>query len=116
MSIADNIKALREKYNLTQAELGEIAGVSDKAVSTWEKGTAEPRMGAIQKIAAHFNISKGSLVDDIDDPEEYYIDPEVAQLAQDLKDNPDIKVLFDASRNLSKEDIQFVIDMIERMK
>lgn len=64
MSIAENIKNLREKHNLTQAQFGEIAGVSDKAVSTWEKGTAEPRMGAIQKIAQYFNISKGSIVDD----------------------------------------------------
>lgn len=114
MSISENIKALREKFNLTQAEFGEIAGVSDKAVSTWENGTAEPRMGAIQKIAEHFGISKASLVDDADG--EYYIDPEVAELAQQLKDRPELKVLFDASKGVSKDDIQFVIDMIERMK
>lgn len=64
MSIAENIKMLRERYGLTQADLGEIAGVSDKAVSTWENGTAEPRMGAVQKIAEHFGITKGSIVDD----------------------------------------------------
>lgn len=114
MSISENIKALREKFNLTQAEFGEIAGVSDKAVSTWENGTAEPRMGAIQKIAEHFGISKASLVDDTDG--EYYNDPEVAELAQQLKDRPELKVLFDASRDITKEDVQFVIDMIERMK
>lgn len=64
MSIAENIKMLRDRYGLTQADLGEIAGVSDKAVSTWENGTAEPRMGAVQKIAEHFGITKGSIVDD----------------------------------------------------
>ena len=67
MSVSDNIKDLRIKYGLTQAELGEIAGVTDKAVSSWEKGNAEPRMGAIQKIAEHFNISKASLIADSDD-------------------------------------------------
>ena len=64
MSIARNIKALRESHNLTQAEFGKIAGVSDKAVSTWENGSAEPRMGAIQKIADYFGVSKGSIIDD----------------------------------------------------
>lgn len=64
MSISENIKKLREKHNMTQAEFGEIAGVSDKAVSTWENGTAEPRLGAIQKLAQHFNISKCSIIDD----------------------------------------------------
>lgn len=64
MSIGNNIKTLRESKNLTQAEFGKIAGVSDKAVSTWENGTAEPRMGAIQRIADHFKVSKGWIMGD----------------------------------------------------
>lgn len=68
MGISENIKKLRDRYGLTQSELGEIAGVSDKAVSTWENGTAEPRMGAVQKIAEHFGITKGSIVDDPPEP------------------------------------------------
>lgn len=64
MSIANNIIRFREQHNLTQAELGDIAGVTDRAVSAWEKGIAEPRMGAIQKIADHFNIPKSILIDD----------------------------------------------------
>lgn len=62
MSIADNIKNIREKYNLTQDELGAIAGVSGGAVSTWERGTAEPRMGAIQKISDKLGISKSEVI------------------------------------------------------
>lgn len=64
MGIPDNIKRLRATHGLTQSELGKIAGVSDKAIWTWENGTAEPRMGAIQKIADHFNIKKSDLIDD----------------------------------------------------
>lgn len=64
MSISDNIKNLRIEYNLTQTELGKIAGVSGKAVWTWENGLAEPRMGAIQKIADYFNIKKSIIIDD----------------------------------------------------
>lgn len=64
MSIGENIKKLREKYNLSQKELGEIAGVSDKAVSTWENGLKEPRMGAIQKMADHFGVLKSDIIED----------------------------------------------------
>ncbi|MHB0798929.1 XRE family transcriptional regulator [Bacillus thuringiensis] len=66
MSIGKNIKKLRDKHNLSQKEFGEIAGVSDKAVSTWEKGLKEPRMGAIQKIADHFEIFKSDIIEDQD--------------------------------------------------
>lgn len=64
MSIADNIKKLREKHKLTQEEFGKIAGVSDKAVSTWELGAKIPRMGTIQKISEYFNIPKSAILDD----------------------------------------------------
>lgn len=64
MGIAENIKKLRDRYGLTQEELAKIAGVSNKAVSTWEKGTKEPRMGAIERIANHFGIRKSNLIED----------------------------------------------------
>ena len=64
MSIADNIKRLRASENLSQAELGKIAGVTDKAVSPWEAGTKTPRMGAVEKMAAHFGVPKSAILDD----------------------------------------------------
>ena len=64
MGISENIKLLREQYGLSPKELGQIAGVSDKAVSTWEQGIKEPRMGAIQKIADHFGIQKSNIIED----------------------------------------------------
>ncbi len=64
MGISENIKALRDKHGLTQQGLAEIAGVSNKAVSAWETGQKEPRMGAIEKIAIHFGIRKSSLIEE----------------------------------------------------
>lgn len=64
MSIQKNIKALREKHNMSQQDFGKIAGVSDKAVSAWENGTRTPRMGAIEKIANYFGINKSEIIED----------------------------------------------------
>lgn len=64
MSIGANIRRLRESHHLTQKELGEIAGVSDKAVSTWEKGIKLPRMAAIDRLATYFGIPKSAILDD----------------------------------------------------
>ena len=65
MSIAENIKRIRAEHGLSQAELGKIAGVSDKAVSTWELGLKTPRMGAVEKMANYFGIAKSAIVDDV---------------------------------------------------
>ena len=72
MGIAENIRILREHYNLTQADLGKIAGVSDKAVWTWENGIAKPRIGAIQKIGDYFGIPKSAIIDN--DPDGLEVD------------------------------------------
>ena len=64
MSIGDKIKKIRDEHHLTQEEFGKIVGVTDKAVSTWEKGTKTPRMGVIQKISEYYNIPKSAILDD----------------------------------------------------
>lgn len=64
MGIKENIKALRESHDLSQKELAKIAGVTDKAVSSWETGEREPRMGAIQKIADYFGLRKSDIIED----------------------------------------------------
>ena len=64
MSIGERIRSLREAQGLTQQQLGEIAGVSDKAVSTWENNANIPRMGAIQRIADHFGIKKSDIIEE----------------------------------------------------
>jgi repressor LexA len=65
LSIAENIKRIRLEHGLSQTELGKIAGVSDKAVSTWELGIKVPRMGAVEKMANYFGIAKSVIVDDV---------------------------------------------------
>ena len=62
-AIAYNLKRLREDHGLNQDEFGAIAGVSRKAVSTWELGIKVPRMGAIQKLSDHFGIPKSQIID-----------------------------------------------------
>ena len=65
MSIGKRIKQLRFEHNLSQAELGAIAGVTDKAVSTWEMDLKIPRMGAIEKMAAYFGVTKSYIIDGV---------------------------------------------------
>ena len=64
MGIRENIVKLRNLTGVTQAELGRIAGVSRAAVSLWEIGESEPRMGAVQAMADYFHIRKANIIED----------------------------------------------------
>ena len=51
------IKQLREKRNLTQAELAERIGVSSKTVSKWETAKGLPDISLLQPLAQALSIS-----------------------------------------------------------
>lgn len=53
--IAKNIKTYREINNMYQEELAKKLGVTDKAVSAWETGKAQPRIGTVAKICEIFH-------------------------------------------------------------
>ena len=75
-------------------------------------------MGKVQALADYFHINKSDLIEDKSNSNEedtYYLNDDARDMAQFLYENPDYKVLFDASRKVKKEDIQFVKEMIDRM-
>ena len=57
----ETIKAFREKNKMTQAELAEKIGVTDKAVSKWETGRGLPDITLIEPIAEALGLSVGEL-------------------------------------------------------
>ena len=67
LDIARKLYLLRTENGLTQAQLAEIAGVSDKAVSAWENGTREPKIGPMQKVCDHFGIDVHVFIDTAND-------------------------------------------------
>ena len=56
------IKELREKCQLTQAELAERIGVSDKTVSKWETAKGYPDISLLEPIAKALGVSMTELV------------------------------------------------------
>ena len=62
MAIRENIIKLREMNQITQEQLAEIAGVSRGAVSQWEGGFSEPRMGPIPRISDSYKLSNSHII------------------------------------------------------
>lgn len=113
-----NLNSYIEASGKTQLEIAKSIGVSPQTFNTWCKGIAIPRMGKVQALADYFHINKSDLIEDKSNSNEedtYYLNDDARDMAQFLYENPDYKVLFDASRKVKKEDIEFVKQMIDRM-
>lgn len=57
------IKYLRESANLTQAQLGEILGVSRQAIIAIEKGKFDPSLWLAYEIAVFFEDTIENIFD-----------------------------------------------------
>lgn len=120
MGIRENIKALRKQHQLSQQEFAKIAGVSDKAISTWEQGSRVPRMGAIQKIADYFGLKKSDIIEEHSKlsacDTEALPHGSVPCAPEPDSDVSDTELLVNAKRDLSPEDYALVIRLIKRLR
>lgn len=68
MTLGERLRDLREKRGQTQEQVGAAVGKTGKAVWAWENDINAPRMGVIEKLAIHFNVTKSYLMGE-DDPQ-----------------------------------------------
>ena len=56
------LKELRKKYSISQTELATIAKTTQRCISSYENGTAEPGITTLKIIADYFHVSIDELV------------------------------------------------------
>lgn len=112
-------RKIREQSGLTQQQMADKLGVSRSAIGMYENGEREPNFETLELIADTFNVDMNYLLGKKPTTEvisdRYYLDDDARDMAQFMYENPEYKVLFDASRKVKKEDIDFVKQMIDRM-
>lgn len=110
----DMLTYFRMREKLSKKELAEKLGLSASTISMYEAGKREPDFETEELIADFFNTDLNTLRGFADD-EIYYLNNRTAEAAQFLFDNPEYQTLFDATRKVKPEDIQFIAEFIERM-
>lgn len=142
--MAQRIKELRIKNGLSQEQLAELLGLQKSAIAKYENGRViNIKRSTIANMAEIFHCNPSYIMgwsdseyennplmktmlkapeDDIlangylkQEKEKYYLNDDAREMAQFMFDNPEYKVLFDATRKVKKEDIEFVKDFIERL-
>lgn len=57
------LKELRNERSVTQAELAEMLGVSNRSVSRWENGMTMPDFDLLIELAKYYDIEVGEILD-----------------------------------------------------
>lgn len=100
------------EYGVTEADVARSIGISRAAITGWKKGS-QPSAASIKKLAHYFDASVDYFMGDSDEVTDD--SSEIEEMREELRANPDLRMLLSASRNLDAEDIHQLVALAERM-
>ena len=113
--LSDNLKSYISRSGKEQKDIAFDLGVNPPTLNQWVTGKSIPSVSMLKKLADYFNCKLTDLVDEHEDFN-YYINPETAKIAQEVFNDPDTRMLFDAARDSKPEDIRMAAEMLKRFK
>lgn len=81
------ISQLRKEKGLTQKQLADVLGVTDKAVSRWETAKNYPDIELLEQIAQFFDVTVSELLEGKKIPKENLADISENQVVEQIKNN-----------------------------
>ena len=105
-----NLRYFMERNKITQADICRELKVSSATVSDWCNGGKYPRPDAIGRLADLLGVRFSMLT-----TEEGREDYEDYERLEALHQDPRLGLLFDRSRKMKSEDVDFMLQMSERI-
>lgn len=120
------LEMLKEK-GIKNIDVSRATGIPASTFSDWKKGKSSPKRDKIEKIANFFDINpdwlagtsdiKIKLKNNLNEQEQsYYLNPETRKIAQEIYDNKELSLLFDAAKDAEPEDLQTIHSMLMALK
>lgn len=116
MTVYERIESLRNSRGISQGKLEKELGFSNGSISKWKNGTPKPER--LQKLAEYFGVTMEYLMtgEEKEDSQEYYLNEETAKAAQEIFENKELRMLFDAARGADPEDLKALHSMALALK
>jgi transcriptional regulator with XRE-family HTH domain len=121
-TIGTRLKELRLQKDYTQEYVGNIIGVSKQTLYKYENGiVTNIPSDKIEALAKVYGVTPEYIMgwtapSPEPDRPSYYVDPETAEVAERLRTQPGMRMLFDASKDAKPEDLQYAADLLKRLK
>lgn len=102
----------------TAYQVSKTTGIAQSTLSDWKSGKSVPKADKLQKIADFFGVPVEYLMtgEEKKDGPKYYLNDETAAIAQDIFENKELRLLFDAARDAEPEDLETVHSMLLALK
>lgn len=101
---------LRDKMGVKDMDVSRALGFHPSVISDWKRGKASPKYDKMKMIADYFGVSVEYLTTG-EQSEGYYINPDTADMAQQIYDNKDLRLLFDVAKDVTPEQLKLLHDL-----
>lgn len=105
-----NLNELMERRDISQADIIRELGVTSAAVSNWCTGKKYPRIDIMQRLADMLGVGLSDLIS-----ENGLQNANDRDRLEALHQNPRLGLLFDRTREMKSEDVDFMMQMAERI-
>lgn len=102
-----------KKRGIPKEKFYKESGISSATMSQWRKRVYSPSSAAVKKVEDYFGIELS-----IEQKEKPLIngDEELTEYVQMLKTRPECRMLFQLSKNATKEDVEAAVRIIEALR
>lgn len=111
MSIGTRIRDARLRLNLTQEELSKKVGVTKSAIANYENGVSTPKIEILYALMEALSVDANYLYE-----KEFSDDDDLQRYLEELKNRPEMRMLFKLSSTCTKEEVEQAVRIIEALK
>ena len=114
----ERLKSLRKEGKMKQSELAGLLSMAQNTISQYEQGLREPDNDTLKTISDIFNVSTDYLLGKADIPNIEMaepFDPDAIEIARAVESDQELRIMFDKTKNLSKEEKAKIIEMLQVM-
>lgn len=111
------LRKIRKEKGLTMKQLGAIVGVTEAAISQYETGKREADFETLLKISEALDCTVDYLLGREIQKEKPLVneDEELTEYLDELKNRPEMKMLFSLAKGATKEDVEKAVKIIETL-
>jgi transcriptional regulator with XRE-family HTH domain len=111
---AEKLRAIMKRKQIGNKELAQRSGVPLGTLNKILYGdTKSPSLDTMQALANALDCTLNDFSES--DHQAYYLNSETAKIAQEIYDDPNLKILFDASQKATPDELRKFADMMKIM-
>lgn len=113
MSVAERLEKFMKEHGYFKSDVAKLSGIPYTTIDgLFKKGDDNIKLSTLKKLATFMHCSLDELAGD-ENHIEYYYDSETSLLAEEIRENPQYRLMFDATKKLKPESVEEVKKFID---